>query len=515
MLHSHRTHNHSRRNAARGAAAAITASALAITAITSTLLTIQPEAHAQARLRAEVVADGLAQPLFMTHAPGDTERLFILEQNNARILILRDGVVEPTPFLDIGSLASSGGERGLLGLAFHPDYENNGWFFVNYTDINGNTVVARYTVSDTDPDVADPNSAETIITIDQPFSNHNGGMIQFSPVDGYLYIGMGDGGSAGDPRNLAQDPQELLGKMLRLDVDNGLPYTIPADNPFVNDPDTLDEIWAIGLRNPWRWAFDRETGDMWMGDVGQFLIEELNFQPFTSPGGENYGWRLKEGRECFNPSTNCDPGGLTDPILQYEHGGRPPRCSITGGFVYRGEQIPLLQGAYFFSDFCSSQIWTVRYNGSSVFDFVDRTDDIDENNQIFNVASFGQDAEGELYVLDLFDGEIFKIVTEMQVAADANTLIAGQQNTLNVSGATANADVYFVASLVGPGSTNVPPLGIRLGLANPQLVGTATADGSGNATFSSPLPASTQGLTVWLQAAEIGNSSNVQRYVIQ
>ena len=493
----------------------LTAAGLTIAAVAGvSLFAVQPSAEAQARLRAERMVTGLSASLFMTQAPGDADSFFILEQNTARIRIYRDGTLLPTPFLDLDALVSSGGERGLLGLAFHPDYATNGWFFVNYTNNSGDTVIARYTVS-ADPDVADPDSAETILNIDQPFSNHNGGMIAFGPNDGYLYIGMGDGGSGGDPQNNGQTRTTLLGKMLRIDVDNGLPYTIPADNPFVNDPSTLDEIWAIGVRNPWRWSFDRATGDLWIADVGQSEIEEINFQAADSPGGENYGWRLKEGTQCYNPRTGCDPGGLTDPIYEYTHGGFPFRCSVTGGYVYRGEQIPLLQGAYFFSDYCSSQIWSLRYRNGNVVDFQDRTNDIDEADQIDSVASFAEDASGELYILDLADGEVFKIVTEMQIASVDGGLVSGAENTLRVTGATPNANVYFVASLVGPGATNVPQLGVVLGLANPQLVGSDQASNAGLALVTRTLPPSTQGLQAWVQAAEAGNTSNVQRYVIE
>lgn len=481
------------------------------------LAAAQPVAFGQARLAAELYASGFNRPLFLTHAPGDTDRLFVLEQNTALIRIIENGQVLATPFLDLGALASSGGERGLLGLAFHPDYDNNGWFFVNYTDNAGDTVIARYTVSAGDPNIADPDSAETILTLDQPYSNHNGGMIAFGPNDGYFYIGTGDGGSGGDPQNFAQTRTSLLGKMLRLDVDNGLPYTIPADNPFVNDPSTLDEIWAIGVRNPWRWSFDRATGDLWMGDVGQSELEEINIQFADSPGGENYGWRLKEGTECYNPSTNCDPGGLTDPIYEYTHGGNPFRCSITGGYVYRGEQLPLTPGTYFFSDYCSNQVWTLRYENGNVVDFQDRTADLEPAGSLdfSGIASYGEDAAGELYIIDLFDGEIFKIVTEMKVMAAGGGLVSGQDNTLEVTGAAANRPVYFVASLAGPGVTNVPQLGVQLGLRNPQLLGSAQANANGEASLTRNVPGTLSGVEVWIQVAQTGNTSNLQRYVIQ
>lgn len=237
-------------------------------------------------------------------------------------------------------------------------------------------------------------------------------MLAFGPNDGYLYIGMGDGGSGGDPQNRAQNDGELLGKMLRIDVDGGLPYGIPPDNPFVEPGLPLDEIWAKGLRNPWRYSFDRLTGDLYIGDVGQNLYEEIDFQPASSTGGENYGWRLMEGNHCYNPPSNCDPGGLIYPIYEYTHGGSPFRCSITGGYVYRGNAIPDLQGTYFFGDYCSGQIWSFRYDGSSVTEFTERTSQLAPGGgmSIDEISSFGEDAEGNIYIVDL-GGEVFKVIS--------------------------------------------------------------------------------------------------------
>jgi glucose/arabinose dehydrogenase len=361
-------------------------------------------------LHTERVASGLSKPLFVTSPPGDTSRLFIVEQNSGQIKILTGGAVLPTAFLDIGDLiTSSGNEQGLLGLAFHPDYSSNGYFFVDYTDTLGNTAVARYKVSG-DPNQAEPESGFVILNVAQPFANHNAGMLAFGPGDGYLYIGLGDGGSAGDPGNRAQDDGELLGKILRIDVDGGSPYGVPPDNPFVGTGDPLDEIWAKGLRNPWRFSFDRITYDLYIADVGQSLYEEIDFQDSSSSGGENYGWRLMEGDHCYNPPTNCDPGGLTYPIHVYTHGGSPSRCSVTGGYVYRGEAIPGLQGTYFFADYCSGQIWSFRYDGNNLTEFADRTSELDPGSgmSIDQISSFGEDAAGELYIVDL-DGEVYKI----------------------------------------------------------------------------------------------------------
>ncbi len=355
------------------------------------------------------VASGLSSPVFVTSPPGDLQRLFIVEQPGI-IKILKDEVILPDPFLDITARVSFGGERGLLGLAFHPDYDNNDYFYLNYTNNSGNTVISRFDVTG-DPDIADDASEFILLTISQPFSNHNGGMIAFGPFDGYLYIGMGDGGSGGDPGNRAQNDGLLLGKMLRIDVDGDDPYGIPPDNPFFGPGDPLDEIWAKGLRNPWRFAFDRLTGDLYIGDVGQNAWEEIDYQPGSSPGGENYGWRLMEGNHCYNPSNDCDPGGLTYPIYEYSHGGSPFRCSVTGGYVYRGSAIPDLQGRYFFADYCSDQIWSFLYDGNNVTELIDRTLELDPGDglTINDISSFGEDAAGELYIVDL-GGEVFKIV---------------------------------------------------------------------------------------------------------
>jgi glucose/arabinose dehydrogenase len=307
--------------------------------------------------------------------------------------------VLPEPFIDLSSLVSTDGERGLFSIAFHPSYEGNGYFFVNYTDTDGNTVIARYSVS-SDLNVAQPNSAFVILRISQPFRNHNGGQLQFGP-DGYLYIGMGDGGSAGDTQNNAQNPGTLLGKMLRIDVDGGVPYAIPASNPFVGNPEVLDEIWAFGLRNPWRFAFDRQTGDLFIGDVGQSTWEEVNFQSATSPGGENYGWRLMEGTHCFNPATDCTDGTLTLPIIEYDHS---VGCSITAGYRYRGTLNREFLGVYLYGDYCTGRIWGATEDGDGGW-MVTELLDTD-----FRITTFGEDEAGEIYVADFPSGTIYQIV---------------------------------------------------------------------------------------------------------
>ncbi len=372
-----------------------------------------------AAVSTERVASGLNRPVYVTAPAGDTERLFIVEQRGV-IKILKNGTVLATPFLDIDALVpniSGNDERGLLGLAFAPDYDTSREFYVKYTNLSSDTVIARYLVSMTDPDVAET-TGEIILTIDQPASNHNGGHIAFGPNDGMLYIGMGDGGSSNDPWNNAQSDDVLLGKMLRIDVQCGSPtYCIPADNPHVGPGDPLDEIWAKGLRNPYRFSFDRSTGDMYIGDVGQFAIEEVDVQPAASTGGENYGWKVMEGNSCVSPSTppGCNHSSFTPPVHTYSHSGG--HCSITGGYVYRGA-INEIQGDYFFADFCSRQIWSFKYDVATgtLSDLTNRTTELDPpDGFISTIAGFGEDGVGELYIVDRdsgTSGEVFKIIGE-------------------------------------------------------------------------------------------------------
>ncbi|HYH06563.1 MAG TPA: PQQ-dependent sugar dehydrogenase [Thermoanaerobaculia bacterium] len=352
--------------------------------------------QAQPNIVLEPVVTGTSRPVSIAHA-GD-QRLFIVQQSG-RIMVWDGTRLLPDPFLDVTSRITSTGERGLLGLAFHPRYAENGFFYVNYTDLQGDTVIARYRVS-SDPNRADTASAKTLLTVDQPFPNHNGGQLQFGP-DGYLYIGLGDGGSGGDPGNRAQDLAQLLGKMLRIDVDSGDPYGIPSGNPFAGRDGVRPEIWASGLRNPWRYTFDRMTGDLWIADVGQGDWEEINFQPRASIGGENYGWRLMEGTHCFEPDDNCNNGTLVQPVIEYDHSSQA--CSVTGGYVYRGTRYVRLYGAYVYADFCNGIIRAATPSVGGVL--VSRTL-IDAN---FFVSTFGEDVNGELYVADYNGGTIYRI----------------------------------------------------------------------------------------------------------
>jgi glucose/arabinose dehydrogenase len=359
-------------------------------------------------LSLEVYTTGFTSPVDISHA-GD-ERLFVVEKRGRIKIIDGDGNLMPNLFLDIDPIVTTNSnEQGLLGLAFHPDYQNNGYFFVNYTNNSGTTVVSRFSVTG-DPNIADPGSEKIILTIQQPFNNHNAGDLNFGP-DGYLYIAMGDGGSGGDPGNRSQDPQNLLGKMLRIDVDNGDPYSIPEDNPWAFDDFALDEIWSIGLRNPWRFSFDRATGDIWIADVGQSTWEEIDFQPVSSTGGENYGWRCYEAEQEFNTS-ECDLNNeFVFPVFAFDNNSEG--CSVTGGYVYRGVEYPHLYGKYIFTDFCSGNFWLTQKDECGSFTTIK-----DLEASPFQYSSFGEDINGELYLASLGQGIISKITTHCTLAVE-------------------------------------------------------------------------------------------------
>jgi hypothetical protein len=365
-------------------------------------------------LALEEIASGLERPVFVTSAPSD-DRVFIVEQPG-RIRVIENGGLVATPFLDLTArVKSTGNEQGLLGLAFHPLFASNGRFFVNYTanDPQDDTVVAEFRVSlepTADRNVADPMSEVRLMTVSQPFSNHNGGMVAFGSDD-LLYIGLGDGGSGGDPMDNGQNTSTLLGSILRIDVDGVAPYGIPATNPFATSPngptDPRPEIWAFGLRNPWRFSFDRETGELYIGDVGQGSIEEIDVAAATA-AGVDFGWNTMEGSECFGGGA-CDSTGMTAPIAQYDHGGE--RCSVTGGYVYRGSCLPDIRGWYFYGDYCTNQIWKVEYPGDTTP--VELSSDLGTN-VLGGISSFGEDLDGELYITSLGNGRVFRIVAAPQ-----------------------------------------------------------------------------------------------------
>ena len=361
-------------------------------------------------IKSQLFASGLSKPLYVTAPAGDVGRVFVVEKTGG-IRIVKWGTLLATPFLTLSTKITNGSEQGLLSVAFHPNYASNGKFYVDYTDKSGNTVVSSFHVSG-NPDVADATSESIILQVLQPFANHNGGLVKFGP-DGYLYVGLGDGGSGGDPFGNGQNGTTLLGKLLRIDIDSATPYAIPPTNPFVGADPRSDEIWALGLRNPWRFSFDRLNGDLYIGDVGQDAYEEIDYQPGGNPGGANYGWNIMEGNHCYNPPVGCDPTGLVAPVLEYPHGpGDSIGCSVTGGYVYRGCAMPDLRGRYFYSDYCTAFIKSFVMSGGAVTDPQDHTAALAPTSplHIASVASFGEDARGELYFCDIALGNVYKII---------------------------------------------------------------------------------------------------------
>lgn len=350
------------------------------------------------------VAAGFNKPVDISNSgTTDDKRIFITEKDGKIKIIDETGTVLSTPFLDIDNKVNSvSNERGLLGLCFHPDYSVNGFIFVNYTNNNGNTVVSRFTRSSNNDNTIDATSEKIIFTVVQPFENHNGGEINFGK-DGYLYIGLGDGGNGGDPGNRSQNPKNLLGKILRIDIDiENAPYGIPDDNPFKNNVDTLQEIWSLGWRNPWRFSFDRATAEMWIADVGQNKWEEVNIES-PGQGGLNYGWKCYEGLQVYDFS-KCDNGSsFVAPIHVYDNKS-DVGCSITGGYVYRGSQNPGMFGKYIYADFCTGRFWALYKNNIGEW----QNDDLADL-QNFHYATFGEDISGELYVASLSTGRVFKI----------------------------------------------------------------------------------------------------------
>lgn len=344
------------------------------------------------------IATGFARPVYLTHAGDGSGRLFVVEQAGV-IKIIRDGQTLATPFLDIRDRvemgARTGDERGLLSVAFHPKYKENGRFFVNYTARKQGvlkSVIAEYKTSQTNPDIAD-RTERVILEIEQPFANHNGGLNKFGP-DGFLYIGLGDGGAAGDPLNAGQSLDTLLGKILRIDIEKE-PYAIPQENPFAGQANAKSEIWAYGLRNPWRFSFDRCTGRLFAGDVGQNRLEEIDL----IEKGKNYGWRIMEGSQCYDPPTLCNTQGLELPIAEYDHS---LGCSVTGGYVYRGTQYPALIGHYLFGDYCSGRIWSLVPESAGRWTMRQLID------SPFNISSFGEDEQGELYLVH-YGGAVYRV----------------------------------------------------------------------------------------------------------
>ena len=372
-------------------------------------------------LSSVLVADGFKKPIFITSYPTDSNILYVVEQAG-RIMVINNGQRLAQPFLDINKQvvdpSRPGDERGLLGFALHPNFTDNGKFYVNYMNNDGFTVLSEFSTQTREK--ADPSSERIMFDLKQPYRNHNGGHLEFGP-DGYLYVSIGDGGKAGDPLKAGQDLNTLFGKIIRIDVDQK-PYGIPKSNPFYGQKDKRGEIWAWGLRNVWRFSFDRDNGDIYYGDVGQNKWEEVNYEPNTSIGGVNYGWSIMEANHCYDPKENCTQVGLTAPILEYPNdanymivlggGGQENTdgCSVTGGYVYRGTKIKNLMGYYMFGDYCSGNIWTFKVVNSKITDFQNRTEEINLGNGEFTtyISSFGEDADGELYIVE-YNGGIYKL----------------------------------------------------------------------------------------------------------
>lgn len=349
-------------------------------------------------VRPDLVATGFSSPTAIASIPDANDaRLFVVERDGKIQIVSASGSPELTPFLDISSKVLSDGEAGLLGLAFHPKYAQNGFFYINYIDKNQNTVIARYKVTDK-ANVADPASEKILLTIKQPFRNHNGGDLVFGK-DSYLYIALGDGGGAGDPNNRAQDKKDFLGKILRIDVDKGDPYSVPPTNPFVGQAGVKSEIWAYGLRNPWRISFDSANGDLYIADVGQAKAEEINLQLASSKGGENYGWRCFEGSSSYAPAGCKEAREYVEPKLAYDH--QEGRCSITGGYVYRGAQSPALVGKYFYGDYCSGQLFYTSASTAWAGTLAATTP--------YTISTFGRGSDGELYLADFKTGSIYHL----------------------------------------------------------------------------------------------------------
>lgn len=424
---------------------------------------------------------GFDKPTHITNAGDGSQRLFVVEQEGL-IRIVKNKTRLSKPFLDISDRVSCCGERGLLSVAFPPGYANKGYFYVNYTNNDGNTVIARYRVT-SDPDVANPNSETIILTIDQPFANHNGGQIAFGP-DGFLYIGMGDGGAAGDPQDNGQRPDTLLGKLLRIDVEAGTsPYAVPPTNPFFQNRTYRREVWAFGLRNPWRLSFDRQTGDLYIGDVGQGQYEEIDVQLRSSPGGENYGWRIMEGNHCY-ASPTCPQSGLTLPVVEYDHS---QGCSVTGGVVYRGQQFSRLQGIYFYGDYCSGIVWALKISSSAPQSkrLLDTS---------YNISTFGEDEAGEAYLADLSDGVLYLITdANSPSGADLRVTVSDTPDPVAVN---TNLTYSLVVTNSGPAAA----AGVKLSTTLPAgvtFVSATASQGScsGTSTVTCQLTALANGVT--------------------
>jgi glucose/arabinose dehydrogenase len=479
------------------------------------------------------IASGFSKPVWVG-APAGDDRLFVAEQAGL-VRVVKNGVVLATPFLSLVGEVTTGNEQGLLGIAFHPNYASNGFFYVNYTDTDGDTHVARFTRSSTNPDVADEESEQLILFQAQPFSNHNAGVLLFGPADGYLYIPLGDGGSGNDPNCNAQSLATWLGKILRIDVDSAFPYAIPPDNPFVGVAGALPEIWQVGMRNPWRAGFDAVTGDLYVGDVGEGAREEIDFVP-AGVGGLNFGWRVMEGTLCNGlgscPATvlPCSAPGYTAPIFELVQSGVGGPRAIVGGYVYRGCEIPSLVGTYFCADYIDDKIRTFEYDPQNgLTNFQDRTAELAPGGGLTleSISTFGEDGFGELLIVDHSSsgsGEVYKVVPAGATAASAPVRNGSNTNRLcyanlskpilgNLWRASIDATGHPGATFIGILGHAAPSSGtfygsseILIDLASPRLFRAILASSGGLTSFSSPVPcsASLNGAVAFTQAFVLG-----------
>jgi glucose/arabinose dehydrogenase len=476
-----------------------------VTAALSLVVGAQPAFSAQRALELEQTGGYFPKALQMLVAPDGSGRKFVVQREGLVRIIDETGSTLPTPYMDLTAQTIATVEQGLLSLAFHPDYAQNGWVYAHYTNLNGNTRVDRFIVDANDPNQVDPASQSPVLQIVQPRAWHNGGSIAFGP-DGYLYLGFGDSG----PSWNSQDGLTLLGKILRLDV-SVHPYQIPSSNPFVGNPAVLDEIWAMGVRNPWQFSFDRETGDLWIADVGDTAFEEVNFEAAGSPGGLNYGWPIMQGPECHDPQTGCNQTGLELPFYSYDYGGTPFRCAISGGTVYRGEAMATMHGRYFFGDFCSGQVWSLRRDAAG--QVVDLVDHSAEFGSVGTIVSFGQDEEGEIYVVSM-GGKIYKLIPAGLNLAVGNA-VAGSTVPIAVTAGAPNKRAFVIYSGRGLGQTVVPELGVILDLKSPQLGAATSMDSAGNLNLTANVPPFLSGIRMWVQAAQKGVVSNVVTQVVE
>lgn len=464
-------------NAAPLRARASLSAALPVVALLGVLCPLGTTQSSSVPLATELIVGGLQDPVWLTTPPGDSSRLYVLEQTTGRVQIVENGEVALLPFLDLSADLTVSGEEGLLSLAFHPDYDVNRRVFVYWNDATSDAVLKEFEALPDGTGVI-PGSEVELLRIPKPFPQHNGSFLAFGP-DRMLYLSIGDGGGASDPFQNSQDLSTLLGTVLRLDVDGGVPYAIPPDNPFVDVPGARGEIWHYGLRNPWRGSFDSQAGTLWIGDVGQVTREEVNFVP-AGVGGVNFGWPCAEGvlvtGQCSEP-----PPGLSMPFYDYDHNDG---CAVLGGYVYRGDAIPSLKGTYLFGDYCTSRVWSLKYDGQDITEFADRSTELLGGLGFDLLSSFGEDSDGELYILRYFTGEVLKIVGAPELAdcdnngiPDPDQVANGTSFDINGNGLLDSCELLLDVSEIQVGQTatfrflGADPGGLLVYLFTPRGIG--------------------------------------------